>query len=134
MNRPKGLALTTILMSVCNGMVWATFHYTRARNPLKMLFIITGIVCIGYFFIWFYWKGRDWARIAVLIFSGLHIFNLRMWGIAASNPQIFTTPFRIMLGSRAVLGAALLYWLNKREVVEFFKRSKAAVVQPQFRA
>jgi hypothetical protein len=73
---------------------------------------------IGYLVLWFYWKGRNWARLLVLLTSLLALYNLRYWslrGIAG----------RIMLGAEAALAIFLLYWLNTRRVREFFITPKS---------
>jgi hypothetical protein len=95
-------------------MNWATV------NPARPLFFltITVFICIGYFAIWFYWKGRNWARIGVLLCSGASILSLLTWN--RISPALLTTPAHIMMAGRAVLGAVLLYYLNRRPVVEFF--------------
>lgn len=120
MNRPKGLALTAILMAFCNAMLWATIKPGRPPYSLRMLGMFTVFICIGCVVIWFYWKGRNWARIAVLLFSGFSLFNLLNWNRVSLSPALLTTPTHIMMAARAVLGVALLYWLNTRPVLEFF--------------
>jgi hypothetical protein len=124
MNRPKGLALTAILMAFCNAMIWATINPRRPPYSLRIFLFYTVVICIGYLFIWFYWHGRNWARIAVLLFSVLCIFNLGMWNSVSLSPLVLTTPAHIVMVSRAVLSVALLYWLNTYPVLEFFDRGK----------
>jgi hypothetical protein len=127
MNRPKGLTLTAILMALCNAMLWTINTYTGFPHPLRLLAVLTFAICIGYIFIWFYWKGKDWARIAVLIASGLNVLNLRAWNTFSrigGHHGFLAAPGHIMLAAKAVLSVALLYWLNTRPVVEFFKRDK----------
>jgi hypothetical protein len=69
MNRPKGLALTAILMALCNALIWATIKPGRPPYTQRMWLFFTFSICIGYLSFWFYWKGRNWARIAVLLVS-----------------------------------------------------------------
>lgn len=114
MNRPKGLALTVVLMAVCNAMLWATI------KPGRMLGLFTVFICVGYVVIWFYWKGRNWARIGVLLFSGFSIVYLLNWNRISLAPSILAAPAHVMMASRAVLGGALLYYLNTRPVLDFF--------------
>jgi hypothetical protein len=81
--------------------------------------MFTVTITVNYFVIWFYWKGRNSARILVLLTSLLCLYNLRHWnhgGIAA----------RIMVGAEAVLAIFLLYWLNTPTVRAFFRRQRAA--------
>src|SRR5258708_2620292 len=107
MNRPKGLALTTILMALCNVLIWASIKPERPPYTQRMWLLFTFSICIGYLFIWFYWKGRNWARIAVLVVSFTSIVNLFSWNTVSLSPALQTTPARIVLATRAGLGAAL---------------------------
>ena len=133
MNRPKGLGVTAVLMALCNAMLWTAFNYANRPHPLEFLAFTSGMICIGFVFVWFYWMGKDWARITVLIFSGSIFYNLpRMWNMV-SRPNFHATPSHIILVARALLSVALLYWLNTRPVVEFFKRNKV-VPPPHFPA
>jgi hypothetical protein len=129
MNRPKGMALTAILMALCDAMLWATIKLGRPPYSLRMFVIDTVVICIGFFFVWFYWKGKNWARIAVLLASVLNIYNLRQWNRVSMSPALLTTPAHITLAANAVLGVALLYWLNTGPVRAFFTRDKG--VRPQ---
>jgi hypothetical protein len=134
MNRPKGLALTAILMALCNVMLWTIDDYTEFPHPFRLFAVLAVPICIGYIFIWFYWKGKNWARIGVLIFSVLNILNLRSWntGSRLDGYRGFNAAsFHITLAVRAALSVALLYWLNTHPIVGFFKRDKAKV-GPQF--
>ena len=115
------MTLTATFLSVCNAMLWATIKPGRPPYSLRMLVMYTVTIGIGYFFIWYYWKGRNWARIAVLLVSFSSIPNLLSWNRVSLSPALLTTPAHILLAARAVLGAALLYWLNTSHVVEFFK-------------
>ena len=132
MDRPKGLGLTTILMALCNVSILATIKPGRPPYTQRMWLFFTFCICIGYLFIWFYWKGKNWARIAVLLVSFTSVLNPFSWNNISLSPALRTTPARIVLVAKAVLGAALLYWLNTGPVVAFFNRDQV-VVPPQFR-
>jgi len=120
MNRPKGLTLTAIFLSVCNAMLWATIRPGRPPYSLRMLMMFTVVIGIGYFVIWSYWTGRNWARIGILLFSGGSIFGLLTWKTISLSPAFLPTPAHILLAVRAILGVGLLYYLNTRPVLEFF--------------
>jgi hypothetical protein len=76
MNRPKGLALTAWLMVALSTLGWSVIDWNGYRNPVlhspRATFVsfiavivtmkICGLVCI-----WYYFQGRNWARIAVLL-------------------------------------------------------------------
>jgi hypothetical protein len=122
MKRPKGLTLTAVLMVICSTMLLAAIDYTKAPHVLRQVTFLSIAICIGYVFVWFYWKGKDWARIAVLICSVGSIYNLRLWNRVSLSPALLTTPSRIYLVAQACLGVALLWWLNTHHVREFFKQ------------
>lgn len=125
MNRPKGLALTAILMSICNIMPWATIRPGRPPYTLRTSLAFTVIIGIGFVFIWFYWQGRNWARISVLLYSILNILNLRVWNRISLSPGVLTAPTHVMMAAKAALGVLLLYWLSTRPVREFFTQDQA---------
>jgi hypothetical protein len=116
--RPKGLTATSIFMSITNAMGWAIIDWSKP-NARIIFVLFTVTIAINYLVIWFYWKGRNWARILVLLTSLLCLYNLRHWnhgGIAE----------RIMIGAEALLAIFLLYWLNTPMVRAFFRRQPAA--------
>jgi hypothetical protein len=110
--RPKGLTETSILMSITNAMGWAIIDWSKPRaNVIFFMFTVT--IAIGYLVIWFYWKGRNWARILVILTSLLSLYNLRHWNHSGIVE-------RVMIGAEAILAIFLLYWLNTPNVRAFF--------------
>lgn len=122
MNRPKGLSLSAALVVLCNVMLWAVINPEAHPHYLRSLIFWTGVIGIGFVVIWFYWQGQSWARNTVLLYSALSILNLRMmWHMASVSKLFLVTPTHVLLASRALLGASLLFWLNTRSVRQFFK-------------
>jgi len=122
MNRPKGLTLTAILMAVCAAAPSVIFlRPWRSTAFIAIVILVTGI---AYFMVWAYWKGRNWARICVLIVSATSILSLTTWNTSARHQhQEHTLPImaiQVVLAGRAVLGAFLLYYLNTRSIRDFF--------------
>ncbi len=113
-----------MLMALCSAFDWSIPNYANIPHPLRVLAINVVLIAVGYVFIWFYWMGRNWARIAVLIFSVFQIFGLRMWNTASPSASYTTTRVHLLLIAKFLLSVALLYWFNTRPVVEFFKRKK----------
>jgi hypothetical protein len=100
-------------MCLCNALGWFTIDWNKP-HAITVFVAFTILIFIGYVFLWFYWKGHNWARIAVLLTSVLTIFNLRYWqGGSGAN--------RLMIGAEALLGVFLLFWLNASRVREYFK-------------
>ncbi len=113
MSRPRGLVITTVLMCICNAMGWFIIEWDKPHAKTEFV-MFTILILIGYLFLVFYWKGRNWARIAVLLTSVLTIYNLRYWHHSNASGQL-------MIVSEALLGMFLLYWLNTAAVREYFK-------------
>jgi hypothetical protein len=129
MKRPRGLALTVMLMAFCNVMLWAIIDPLKHPHYLRNQIAVTVLICIGFGFIWFYWLGKNWARNSVMVYSALCILNLRIWGRVSVSQGFLATPAHLLIASRAVLGLFLLYWLNTPSVRQFFKRN-SEVSQP----
>jgi len=132
MNRPKGLVLTAWIMVALllagwmRGYLWP--HHAQLAHPhplghaLIVVFLLivrlTACVCIFYFV-----RGRNWARIVVLVVSVVSIFGLLQL-------RHDDTPGKVIGIASALLAMFFLYWLNKRSVREFFKSGGAATIGP----
>lgn len=116
--------MTSLLMVFCNALLWTTIKPGRPPYSLRMFIFYSAVVFIGYVVIWFYWSGRNWARIAVFITSAFNILNLLEWNRLSLSPALLTTPAHINLTAKAVLSVALLYWLNTRAARAFFTGSQ----------
>jgi hypothetical protein len=110
--RPKGIKETAVLMSILNATGFAIIDWSKPHPYIKFS-IFTTIILVGYIVLWFYWKGRNWARILVLLTSLLCLYNLYHWNHFGLRGQI-------MVGAEALLAIFLLYWLNTPKVRAFF--------------
>ncbi len=111
--KPKGLKETTIIMCIFNICGFAFL------DPLSRDFyihIIFGILIIGfsYFVLWQYWKGKNWARILVIITSIIALINL----IGFMEQNLIQ---KIIVLSEAIFACYLLYWLNRKEIKSYFR-------------
>jgi len=116
--RPTGLTETAVFMSLTNALGWFNVDWSNPHAEITFC-LFTIFILVGYFVIWFYWRGRNWARILVLLTSLLCLYNLRYFfrgGIIE----------RVMIGSEAVLAVFLLFWLNSPNVKAFFRAPKNA--------
>ena len=115
--RPRWLTATAVCMSITNAMGWAIIDRSR-RDAKLVVAVFTVTILIGYVVIWFYWRGKNWARILVLLTSLLCFYNLHSWTRDA-------LPARIMISAEALLAVFLVYWLNTRAAREFFRSEKS---------
>lgn len=75
------------------------------------------LIVAGYFVLWYYWLGRNWARILVIVTSVLAVLDLAF--IRHPYPSLNNS----LLAVEALVGLFLLYWLNSKGVRVWFKRS-----------
>ena len=120
--RPKGLTATAVLMSFTNALGWFIVDCSRPY-AVTTFCLFTFFIMIGYFVIWFYWEGHNWARILVLLTSVLCLYNLRYF----FHPRIAV---RLMIGSEALLAVFLLFWLNTPKVKSFFRAAEKPATFP----
>ena len=100
-------------MSFTNASGWFIVDWSRPY-AVTTFCLITIFIMVGYFVIWFYWEGHNWARIVVLLTSVVCLYNLRYF----SHGRIAV---RLMIGSEALLAMFLLFWLNTPNVRSFFR-------------
>jgi hypothetical protein len=119
MTRPNGLTWTAVLMAILNTIGWSVIvARTKLHMRIGLFILLILIFGIGYCVVWFYWKGRNWARIVVLLTSIVSVVDL----ISLASPR---TKNPIIVATWGVFGVFLLYWLNTRPVRSFFAPGKA---------
>src|SRR5580698_3012390 len=114
--RPRGLIETATAMAIMNATGWAIIDWSLPVAWL-MFIVFTILIAFGSLVIWFYWKGKNWARILVLLTSLLCLYNVLLWNRVR-------LPERVIIGIEAALSLFLLYWLNTRKVRAFFSAEK----------
>jgi len=93
--------------------------HLRAFNAV----FLTALDVIAFVCIFYYARGRNWARMTVLLVSILSILYLLRLHREGTAAQIIGVVW-------GLLGFFFLYWLNTRPVREFFKRGSAAFEPP----
>ena len=69
------------------------------------------LVFLGVF--WFFWHGRNWARLLTAAYSLLSISSLRYIPAASATQAVIIT-------ADALFSAALFYWLFRPDVRAYF--------------
>jgi hypothetical protein len=111
--RPKGVSATAVAVIFFDLLGLLFIKWSSWRVPLYVFILPVGIslTMIG-LPVWFYWKGRNWARWIVMlqaIFPSLLALAKR----STSRPIVIA----ILDG---IFGLFLLYWLNTQRVRAFF--------------
>ncbi len=119
MERPVGIKVTVVLMSLAIATGWSVLDW-HASHAIARFLSFTAVILIGYFVIWSYWEGENWARIAVIVCSALAVLNVTDWNDLHSGKIVGAR--HLMLAGDAALGVFLLYWLNTSAVRAFFRR------------
>jgi hypothetical protein len=112
-------------MAVLNILGYAIMWEPEAHETRLIVFffllVFTLTIVAGYVVLWFFWKGKNWARILVLLNCFVCFYNVRdIHFFLGVNPVE-----KVTLGCEAVLAIFLLYWLNTREAKAYFKRRKS---------
>jgi hypothetical protein len=115
-----------LLAGWMRGYLWP--HHAQLAHPHPHLHPLIAVFLLvvritAFFCIFYYVRGRNWARIVVLVVSVVSIFGLLQLGHE-------DTPGQVIGIAWALLAMFFLYWLNKRSVREFFKRGGAATIGP----
>jgi hypothetical protein len=129
MARPKGLASTAWLMVALSTLGWSFVDWNHLRSlpharvsfPVFVVIVVMIKTC-AFICIWYYYQGRNWARVAVLLTSVWTLYNLRLLGHG-------NLVHRFVIASEGLLGLFFLYWLNTPEIRRFFAGGKSESIQ-----
>lgn len=122
---PKAVTISTWLMAVLNILGYAIMWEPEAHETRVTVFVFamvfTLVIAAGYVVLWFFWKGKNWARILVLLNCFVCFYNVRdIHFFLGVNPIE-----KVTLLGEALLAIFLLYWLNTRAAKAYFKRNKS---------
>ena len=78
--QPKAVAISTWLMAMLNILGYAILWEPSAHKSRFALFffitVFTLTIAAGYVVLWFFWKGKNWARILVLLNCFVCFYNV----------------------------------------------------------
>ena len=113
--RPAHHLELTLYMVVLNTTSFAFMDF-EAQPGASWFYVFT--MAIGYFVLWFFWQGRNWARLLGLAASVVALFDLL---------ALFFLPLlqQLLVAIEAILAVYLFYWLNRAPIKAFFRRPSA---------
>jgi hypothetical protein len=111
--RPNGLSETTIAMCVMN-VAGFIFVDPRLGSVEIQYAVFSFIMAVTYLILWYYWKGKNWARILVLMTGLMAVLNL----FSLSSLSTFAGTLVII---EAIFAVFMLWWLNTQSVKAYFK-------------
>jgi len=112
---PKRLLAVTVAMAILNLTAFA--GVTRTRFFVATLMVEIVVVLASYAVLWFFWRGKNWARLCVLVVSVGSIVNFLSLIYPHGNVFVFDS---IVVGW-GVVGLYLLYWLNRPDIKRWFR-------------
>lgn len=133
LRRPTGVGVTACVVLVLVAIGGAADVHQALRGTLAVFlapehlaaFVARSVVLIfELYLLWQYWKGREWARVVVLIAA----FAVAAFGVSRLIDRDSTLTLLMSHPPdflRLVLALFLLYWLNTPPVRAWFKRSSA---------
>jgi hypothetical protein len=126
---PRGLGLTALALGalIVIELIRGLFHLvggSLAASPNVEQLLQILVRCLVLLLIWQYWKGREFARIFVLLWSLL--VTLQTIAFLADHnldpAALMSHPLRFF---HALLAVFLLYWLNTPTLLAWFKKTSA---------
>jgi hypothetical protein len=67
--RPKAVTNLTWIMAALNPLGYSLlWNPNKTRSTVVLLFLVfSAMIATGYLMLWFFWKGKNWARLVVLL-------------------------------------------------------------------
>jgi Tol biopolymer transport system component len=110
------LTLITVLLCVSNTSTLFLIDYRSAVGSQLLLYM--PLMLFGYAVIFFLYRGRNWARVLVVVGAVLGVLGLGLL-IVQEDPVR-----RMLLGYDGALSVILIWYLNRREVRERFRAGR----------
>jgi hypothetical protein len=110
--KPQLLNKLTILMGFLNPLGYLFLTGNEKARSIEIV-IFSFIIIFSYWVLFKFQKGFNWARILVMITSGVAVFNL----LFLMNYGLF---LQVVIVIEAFLGIYLLYWLNTNLIKAYF--------------
>jgi hypothetical protein len=128
-SRPKGVGVTALAMSALAGiyLIQGLLHLFGVASATPAVFeqlLISLGRGLEILLIWNYWKGQDWARICVLLWS-FAIAARELSALVDHNGDLTALMSHPLRFFHALLSVFLLYWLNTAPVRAWFKKMSA---------
>lgn len=106
------IAAAIALLQILNVVLGIIYRPTP-DTPLSMVFLLL-VAIVGLTVTYFFWQRRNWARILILISSGLVIINALIPNRTPHEVYLY------MIG-QAAFAAFLLFYLNRRDIRTWFR-------------
>ena len=115
--KPGKLKIITILLCLFNlyGIIGLFFLNNESEYFKYVAVAAVVVVLLSYIVIAFFWQGKNWARLLVLLAALLSIPNIY-------NFQLLHVVSKFVIGAEFFFALYLLYWLNTKLVKDYFSK------------
>jgi hypothetical protein len=115
--------ILSVIVRLVQIIVWPTSGWMGHGSPPTGIHALSiGLMFLEALVVWFFWRGRYWARQFVFAMSGVSVVNLLSLGQMSSRSPAYG--YWIM--ANALLGAFLLWYLGTRAVRAWFCETPAS--------
>jgi hypothetical protein len=109
--RPSGVAAVTLALAVLAGVNVA---YAFAAGPdTTTRAVVLAYSAIGWAVLYYFWTGRNWARVLIMIQSVFLVLNALL--ASRVSHQLY-----LYMMALAAVGIFLLFYLNRPEIRSWF--------------
>jgi hypothetical protein len=109
-----------LAITIAMGILNLTGFFTLTWASRSVVVATLSCVLVSYVLLWFFWKGRNWARLLVLFLSVVAVLDL----FTLIRPPGNVVLYDAGVIAWALLGVFSLYWLNRADVRGWFKNPK----------
>jgi hypothetical protein len=112
--RPQRLGLVTALLCADN-LISLGYIYPDQLHSALMLAAIFSVKLMWFWIYWHLWKGRNWARLLTVV-SSCTVILLRFFPHSRIGAVM-----QVYMVAETVFCSYLIYWLNTKPLIRFFK-------------
>src|SRR5690242_13110424 len=112
--RPRTVKISTGIMALLLAAWWVPLYWRRADQLFVGIVVLSFSVSVACPILIAYWRGKSWARLAVIVFS---IFVIAQFPLEELKHTLL---LQAIDWAQFVLAVFLLFYLNGREARTFF--------------
>lgn len=123
--RPQRLGLVTALLCADNVLsLGFNYSYPDQWDSAGKVAALFSVKLLWFWIFWYFWKGRNWARILTVI-SSCSVFLVPFF----LHRQVGAVMQAYMVAG-TIFSAYLIYWLNTKPLIRFFKAPGNGISAP----
>jgi hypothetical protein len=110
---------SSVAFGLLNLTAFVNLNWAHTPGVVATLLVVLG----SFLLLWFFWKGRNWARLIVIFLSVIAVLNL----LTLIHPPGNVALYDAGVIAWALLGLFFLRWLNRADVRGWFRNPKTGI-------